>query len=51
MFTTFWGEQRAAVGNRRGGLYFYTLTAEVWLFMADFAFPIKRITTILIVQT
>jgi hypothetical protein len=28
MFTTFWGEQQAAVGNRRGGLYFYTLTAE-----------------------
>ncbi len=21
MFTAFWGEQQAAVGNRRGGLY------------------------------
>ena len=23
MFTTFWGEQQATVGNRRGGLYLF----------------------------
>jgi hypothetical protein len=51
MFTTFWGEQQAAVGNRRGGLYFYTLTAEVWLSTPEFEFHIKRIKTILICLT
>ena len=37
MFTTFWGEQQATVGNRRGGLYLlHAVGPKIWLSKPEF---------------